>query len=166
MSALLNRRAVSGGRLARMCRRLYDNRLLKPFVGSRRRRRALVVAYALALVAFPLAGLLVEQLWAIAIVGLFYAVGTLMLAVATGGFADKPMGFLDERQRHIRRTLFGDPYLVGVSIGLASGLIVGLTLDASEAVSLGVFMSVFGAAFGLPSMIYAWSMPDHEDEDE
>lgn len=166
MSVLSGGREVAGSRLTRMCRGLYHNRLVAPFVDSRPRRRALVVAYGLSLAAFPLAGLLIGQMWAIAIVGLVYFVGSLMLAVATNGVADKPMRFLDERQRHMRRTLFGDPYVVGVSIGLVGGLLVGLALDASVPVSLGVFMAIFGAAFGLPSMIYAWSLPDLDDEDQ
>lgn len=150
----------------RMCRALYDNPIFKPLVSNRPGRRVLVVCYATVLVAFPVVAWLTGSALAVAVVALPYLVGTLMIAVATGGVLDKPIRRLDERQRQIRRTLFADPYSTGAALGLAGGLIIAFSLQAEDALVLGIFMFVFGLLFGLPTMLYAWSIQDLDDEDQ
>lgn len=140
--------------------------MFRPFVSSRPGRRGLVIGYLMVLVAFPVAGWLTESVVAVAVLGLLYVVATLMIAVATGGVLDKPIRRLDERQRQVRQSLFTDPYATGAALGLAGGLIIAFSLQAEDALALGVFMFVFGLLFGLPSMLYAWSIPDFDDEDQ
>jgi hypothetical protein len=94
-----------------------------------------------------------------------YAAGSVLLAAATGGVLDRPMGSLDERQRHLRRTLFREPYQTGAALGLVGGLVVAVALRAGEGVMLGLLLLVVGVVFGLPSMVLAWRLPDGIDDD-
>lgn len=167
MSTVTGHRAdTKGSRWRRVCRILFNNPLFKPMVSSRKRRRRLAVGYGLILIAFPLVAWLTGSLLAVAVVSLLYLLGTLMIAVATGGILDKPIRILDERQRQARWSLFGDPYATGASLGVAGGLIIAFSLQAEDALALGIFMFVFGFLFGLPAMLYTWSIPDADDEDE
>jgi len=52
---------------------------------------------------------------------------------------NQPLRSLDERQLHLRRSLFREPYATGASLGLAGGL---------------------------PSMVLAWRMPVDLTDDE
>lgn len=140
--------------------------MFKPLLSSRRGRRGVVIGYAMVLFAFPLVSWLTGSVVAVAVLALPYVVVTLMIAVATGGVLDKPIRRLDERQRQARQTLFPDPYATGAALGLAGGLIIAFSLQAEDAVAMGVFMFVFGMLFGLPSMLYAWTIPDFDDEDQ
>lgn len=165
MSAVMDK-SRTPSRWSRICRLLYHSRLLGPLLATSSRRRVLVVLYAAVLAAFPVAAWSTGGMWSVALVGVLYLIGTLLVAVATSGVLDKPMRYLDERQQHVRRSLFRDPYPTGVALGLAGGMIIALSLDASDPVALGVFMFVFGLLFGLPSMLFAWSLSDPDDEDE
>ena len=53
-----------------------------------------------------------------------YAVVTVLLAIATQGLLNRPLGSLDEQQVHVRRSLFREPYGAGVGLGLVGGLVV------------------------------------------
>lgn len=161
-----DRRGSESSWWGRVCRTLYANPLFKPFLSSTRGRRGLVIGYVMILVAFPLASWLTGSVIAVAVIALPYVIATLMIAVATGGVLDKPMRRLDERQRQVRQTIFADPYATGAALGLAGGLVIAFSLQAEDALALGVFMFVFGMLFGLPSMLYAWSIQDVDDEDQ
>ena len=166
-------RAVTEGRRdtksalwSRLCGFFFRSKLLRPLVSTRTGRRSVVVGNGLTLLGFTLGAWLTGSAGAVAALVAPYLVFTLAIAVATGGVLDKPIRYLDERQRQARRSLFGDPYATGAALGLAGGLLIAFSLQAEDALALGVFMSVFGAVFGLPSMVYAWSIPDVDDEDE
>lgn len=167
MSAVTERRSETKSALwSRLCGFFFRSRLLKPFVSTRKGRRSVVVGNGLILLGFTLAAWLTGSVGAVAALVPLFLVGTLAIAVATGGVLDKPMRYLDERQQLARRSQFGDPYSTGAALGLAGGLLIAFSLQGEDALTLGVFMSVFGAVFGLPSMVYAWSIPDVDDEDE
>ena len=167
MSAVTEgRRATKSALWRRLCGFFFRSRLLKPLVSTQRGRRNVVLGNALILSSFTLGAWLTGSVGAVVALVPLYLLATLAMAVATSGVLDKPIRYLDERQRQARRSLFSDPYSTGAALGLAGGLLIAFSLRAEDPLTLGVFMTVFGALFGLPSMIYSWSIPDVDDEDE
>jgi hypothetical protein len=147
------------------CRLLRDSRMMAPF-RSRAGRQRLVGLYLLVLAAPPVVGWLAGQLWVVLLLLLPYAVGSLLLAVATQGLLDRPLRSLDERQLHLRRSLFREPYVTGASLGLAGGLVVAVATQADDALMMGLLLAVFGLVFGTPSMVLAWRIPVDLADDE
>ncbi|MBO3745227.1 hypothetical protein J5X84_04040 [Streptosporangiaceae bacterium NEAU-GS5] len=147
------------------CRKLHDSRMMAPF-RSRAGRRRLVGLYLMVLVALPVAGWLTDQVWVTALLFIPYAVVTLLLAIATEGLLNRPLGSLDERQVNLRRSLFREPYGAGVGLGLAGGLVVAVATLADEALMMGLVIAVLGLLFGLPLMMLAWRMPANPVDDE
>jgi hypothetical protein len=147
------------------CRVLHDSRMMGPF-RSRAGRRRLAGLYLLLLAAVPLVGWLAGRLWVVLLLLIPYAVGSLLLAVATQGLLDRPLRSLDERQLDLRRSLFREPYATGASLGLAGGLVVAVATLAEPALAMGLLVAVFGLVFGLPSMVLAWRMPADLADDE
>jgi hypothetical protein len=144
---------------------LHDSRVMAPFRSRAGRRRA-VGLYLLVLAAVPVVGWLAGQLWVVLLLLIPYAVGSLLLAVATQGLLDRPLRSLDERQLDLRRSLFREPYATGASLGLAGGLVVAVATLAEPALAMGLLVAVFGLVFGLPSMVLAWRMPADLADDE
>ncbi len=149
----------------KVCKFIFSNPVTSPLVSSQARRRVLVFGFVLVLIAFPLAGWLSGSLWAVALVGLLYAAGSLLMAAATQGMLDRPLRALDERQRHVRRSLFREPYMTGAALGIAGGLVIALALQADDALSMGLLLAVFGFVFGLPAMVLAWNLADDVDDE-
>lgn len=147
------------------CRKLHDSRMMAPF-RSRVGRRRLVGLYFLVLVALPVGGWLTNQLWVTALLFVPYAGVTLLLAIATQGLLNRPLGSLDEQQVHLRRSLFREPYGAGVSLGLVGGLVVAMATLADEALMMGLVVADLGLLFGLPLMVLAWRMPANPTDDE
>lgn len=147
------------------CRVLRDSRMMAPF-RSRAGRHRLVGLYLLVLAAPPAVGWLAGQLWAVLLLLIPYAVGSLLLAVTTQGLLDRPLRSLDERQLHLRRSLFREPYVTGATLGLAGGLVVAGATLADDALMMGLLLAVFGLVYGMPSMVLAWRMPADLADDE
>ncbi len=150
----------------RLCRRLYDSWMMAPF-RSRAGRHQLVGLYLVVLAALPAAGWLTGQLWVVALLMIPYAVGSVLLAIATQGLLDRRLRSLDERQVHLRRSLFREPYTTGASFGLVGGLVeVIATMTDNEGLMMGLIVGVFGLLYGIPSMVLAWRMPADLTDDE
>jgi hypothetical protein len=147
------------------CRKLHDSWMMAPF-RSRAGRHRLVGLYLMVLVALPVVGWLTSRLWVTALLFIPYAVVTLLLAIATQGLLNRPLGSLDERQVHLRRSLFREPYGAGVGLGLVGGLVVAVATLADEALMMGLVIAVLGLLFGLPLMVLAWRMPANDTDDE
>jgi hypothetical protein len=147
------------------CRVLHDSRMMAPF-RSRAGRHRLVGLYLLVLAALPVVGWLAGQLWVALLLLIPYAVGSLLLAVATRGLLDRPLRSLDERQLHLRRSQFREPYTTGATLGLAGGLVVAVATLADDALTMGLLLAVFGLVYGIPSMVLAWRMPADLADDE
>jgi hypothetical protein len=150
---------------AAACRKLHDSSMMAPF-RSRAGRRWLVGMYLVVLVALPVGGWLTSELWVPAVLLIPYAGMTLLLAIATQGLLNRPLGSLDEQQVHLRRSLFREPYGVGVSLGLVGGLAVAVATMADEALAMGLVVAVLGLLFGLPLIVLAWRMPASPTDDE
>jgi hypothetical protein len=147
------------------CRTLCDSRIMAPF-RSRAGRHRLVGLYLTVLAALPVAGWLTGHTWVVALVLIPYAAGSVLLAVTTQGLLDRPLRSLDERQLHLRRSLFREPYPTGASLGLVGGLVVAVATRADDALMMGLVLLVFGLVYGLPSMVLAWRMPAALTDDE
>jgi hypothetical protein len=147
------------------CRKLNDSWMMAPF-RSRAGRRRLVGLYFMVLVALPVAGWLTDQLWVTALLFIPYAAVTLLLSVSTQGLLNRPLGALDEQQLHLRRSLFREPYGVGVSLGLVGGIVVAVATLFDEALMMGLVVAVLGLLFGLPLMVLGWRMPADPTDDE
>jgi hypothetical protein len=147
------------------CRTLHDSRMMAPF-RSRAGRQRLVGLYLLVLAALPVVGWLAGQLWVVALLLIPYAAGSLLLAIATQGLLDRPLTSLDERQLHLRRSLFREPYMTGASLGLVGGLVVAVATLADDALTMGVLIDVFGLLYGMPLIVLAWRMPEDLANDE
>jgi hypothetical protein len=147
------------------CRMLRDSPIMAPF-RLRAGRHRLVGLYLTMLAALPVVGWLTGPLWVAPLLLIPYAVGSLLLAVTTQGLMDRPLRSLDERQLHLRRSLFREPYATGASLGLAGGIVVALATRADDALMMGLLLAVFGLVYGLPSMVLAWRMPADLTEDE
>src|SRR5262252_1484092 len=132
------------------CRVVHASRVMTPF-RSRAGRRRLVGLFLLVLAAFPILGWLTDQAWVVALNLVPYAIGSVLLGVATQGMLDRPVRSLDERQVHLRRGLFREPYHTGAVLGLAGGLVVAAAARLGDAPRLGLFLLVVGFVFGLPS---------------
>lgn len=145
------------------CRTLFGERFEALRTKSARRR--LSVAYVAVAVAFPLAGHLMREMWAVLAVLLAFGAVTVLLGIATRGIFDKPLRYLDERQRHMRLTVIGNPYFVGVAMGLAGGLVVAASFEQPDPVMAGWVLAVNAALFGLPAVIGAWTFPGEVDDD-
>src|SRR4051812_8776933 len=92
-------------RWTQVCRMLGNSRMMAPF-RSRAGRHRLVGLYLLVLAALPVVGWLAGQLWMVLLLLIPYVIGSLLLAVATQGMLDRPLRSLDERQLHLRRSVF------------------------------------------------------------
>jgi hypothetical protein len=149
----------------RACRRLHDSRITAPF-RSRTGRQRLVGLYLVVLAALPVMGWLTGQLWAVLLLLVPYAIGSLLLGIATQGLLDRPLRSLDERQVYLRRSLFREPYTTGASLGLVGGLVVAVATLADEALMMGLVVTVLGLVYGVPSMALAWRMPENPAGDE
>ena len=147
------------------CRMLRESRMMTPF-RSRAGRQRVVGLYLLALAAPLVVGWLTGQLWVVLLLLIPYAVGSLLLAVTTQGLLDRPLRSLDERQLHLRRSLFREPYVTGATVGLAGGLAVAVATLADDALTMGLLVAVFGLVYGIPSMVLAWRMPADLADDE
>ena len=143
--------------------RIYDRPWFAPF-RTRRGRRRLVIAYLFAIVALPIIGSLSGRVWVVFVAMVPYAVGSVLLAVSIRGLFDHPMLSLDERQRHLRQTVFSNPYYAGATAGLAAGMIVWAAAGLDDASGVGWVVGAFGLLFGLPSMAVALRLPDEEDD--
>jgi hypothetical protein len=150
---------------ARACRRLHDSRMMAPF-RSRAGRHRLVGLYLTVLAALPVMGWLTGQLWVVLLLLIPYAIGSLLLGIATQGLLDRSLRSLDERQVHVRRTLFREPYATGASLGLVGGLVVAVATMAEEALAMGLVVAVLGLLYGVPPMVLAWRMPANPADDE
>jgi len=150
---------------ARTCRRLHDSRMMAPFQ-SRTGRHRLVGLYLITLAALPVMGWLTGQLWVVLLLLIPYATGSLLLGIATQGLLDRPLRSLDERQVHLRRSLFRDPYTTGATLGLVGGLVVAVATLADDTLLLGLLVAVLGLLYGAPSMVLAWRMPANLPDDE
>jgi hypothetical protein len=147
------------------CRVLRDSRMMAPFRSHAGRRR-LVGLYLMVLAALPVVGWITGQLWVVLLLLIPYAVGSLLLGVTTQGLLDRPLRSLDERQLHLRRSLFREPYATGAGFGLVGGLLVAVATRAEPALMMGLVVAVFGLIYGLPSMVLAWRMPVDLNDDE
>jgi hypothetical protein len=148
-----------------ICRGLHHSWIMAPF-RSRAGRRRLVGLYLLVLAAFPVLGWITGQDWVVSLLLLPYAAGSLLLGVTTQGLLDRPFKHLDERQQHLRRSLFREPYVTGATIGIAGGILVAVATQAEFGLMIGILFAVFGFIFGLPSMVLAWRMPADPTDDE
>ena len=146
-----------------ICRRLYSHRMYQPF-RLQRRRRLLVLAMAVIVVAYPLVGLL-GNVWAVIALLVPHAAVVLALGAATQGMLDRPIASLDERQREQRLTLFRDPYVTGVTLGLAGGVSIVAIDDIDDALATGILMAVIALLYTLPTMLLAWRLPDDIDDE-
>lgn len=149
----------------RVCATVFSHPSLRR-LRTRRARRWLVGGVVLALIAMPLAGWLSGELWPVLGLMLPWALLSVALAASLEGLFDRPLSKLDERQRHLRQTVFREPYMFGATLGLAGGLMVAVALTLSEGLSLGVMLAVVGTITLLPSMAVAWRLPDEVDHGE
>lgn len=156
---------VEGGWLTRMCRTVFGHGRFAP-LRTRSGRRWLSIAYLAVTFAFPLVGYAVGEVWAVLAVLLAFAVTSILMTGATGAMFDKPLSRLDERERHVRQTVFANPYFVGGAVGLAGGLIVAWALNQPEPVTAGWFLGVNAFVFGLPSVVVCWTLPDEVDDED
>jgi len=130
---------------------------------TRTRRRALVAVAEVALGAFAAAAMMDAGLVAIGLSGLIVAIATIAVGGATYGLADLPMRSLDEQQRHMRLSMFSDPYAVGATVGVAGGMLIGANLGGEREL---VIVPFFIAIFALPAYVLAWKLPDEAADDE
>lgn len=149
---------------ARACHALAGHPVFGIF-GSRRNRRLLVIGFALVLAAMPLVGWLTDRVWAVLVLFVPFAIGALVLAGANHGLFDRPVSRLDERERQLRQSIFGDPYAVGATFGLLAGMATVAALDRSDAVMMGILVPVVSGLYLIPGMVLAWKTPDEVDDE-
>lgn len=150
--------------LARTCRAIAHHPAFEP-LRVQRNRRLLVVAHVTVLVAMPLVGWLTGRLWVVLILFVPFAAGGILLGGATRGLLDRPVASLDERERHIRLTIFPEPYSVGATFGLVAGMVTITAFDRSDPVMMGMLVPTVSGLFLIPVMVLAWRMPDELDEE-
>lgn len=155
--------AIHKARWVAVCRWLYSDPAFEVF-RSRRPRRGLVGALLLVLAAFPVVGWVTDQTWAVMLVLIPFAAASLLVGAATQGLLDHPLGSLDERQVHVRRTIFREPYMTGAALGLAGGLTIAVATRVDEGLGMGLVLVALGVVMGVPSMVLAWTMPDEDDD--
>ncbi len=149
---------------ARLCRALAHHPAFAPF-RTQRNRRLLVVGYALLLVAMPIVGWITDQLWAVLLLFLPFAVGGILLGGANQGLLDRPLSRLDEREREIRQNIFREPYGVGATFGLVAGMIAMASFGQSDAKMMGILVPTMSGLFLIPAMVLAWRTPDEVDDE-
>lgn len=147
-----------------LCRRFYENPRFEVLRTTRNRRR-IVALYVLSLAALPATAWATGQFWAVMVSFALWQFAVLALGLATRGLTEKPMKYLDERERHARQSMFREPYWVGAIAGLGGGLVMADSFNASEAMSTALFFLVFGVLWGLPNTAMALRLPEEESDD-
>lgn len=156
--------SISRSAWARLCRVLSHHPLFRPF-RIQRNRRLLVIGYILVLAAMPLVGWLTDQVWAVLVLFIPFALGGILLGGANQGLLDRPIHRLDERERQLRQTIFSDGFSVGATAGLLSGMVAMVAFDQSDALMMGLLVAALSGLFLLPAMVLAWRMPDEVDDE-
>lgn len=147
-----------------LCRRFYDNPRFGALRTTKNRRR-IVALYVLSLAALPLAAWATDQVWAVMASYTLWVIAVFALGLATRGLTEKPMKYLDERERHARQSVFREPYWVGATAGLGGGLAMSASFNTSEAMSAALLLLVFGVLWGLPNTAMALRLPEEEPDD-
>lgn len=147
-----------------LCRRFYENPRFEVLRTTRNRRR-IVALYALSLAALPATAWATGQFWAVMVSFALWQIAVLALGLATRGLTEKPVKYLDERERHARQSVFKEPYWVGAIAGLVGGLAVAVSSNVSEAMSAALLLLVFGVLWGLPNTAIALQLPEEEPDD-
>lgn len=155
----------SSGFLRAACRVLFGHPLVRWF-NSRGRRRVLVAGYVLLLALFPTVTSMTNQLWPALVLLLPTVIASLLLGGVTDGLFDRPLSALDERQRHLRHTVFTNPYLTGASLGIAAGLLLAVALGSDRPATTGWSVAMLMLVFTLPTIVLAWKLPAEVDDGE
>lgn len=156
---------ASAGSLRAACRVLFGHPLVRWF-NSRRRRRGLVGGYVLLLALFPTVTSMTDQLWPAMVLLLPVVIASFLLGGVTDGLFDRPLSTLDERQRHLRHTVFANPYFTGASVGIAAGLVVAAALGSDQSANTGWSVAMLMLVFILPTIVLAWKLPAEVDDGE
>lgn len=149
---------------SRLCHALAGHRAVGP-LRVRRNRRILVVAWVAVLAAMPVVGWLTDRVWAVLALFIPFAAGAFLVAGANHGVLDRPLSRLDERERQVRQSIFGDPYAVGATFGLLAGMATIAALGRSDALMMGVLVPAVSGLYLVPGMVLAWRTPDEVDDD-
>lgn len=150
--------------LIRSCRAFYEHERWEP-LQTGRNRKLISIAYVVMLGMVPLIAWLTDSLWLVMITYVIWVIPLVLLGLSTRGLTDRPMRHLDERERAWRRTVFSEPYWVGVVAGLFAALLLSFSFDTSEAKTNAILFVVFGVLWGIPNLTLAWRLPDGTSDD-
>jgi hypothetical protein len=130
---------------------------------TRSRRRGLVILVIGSLALFAWAIVTEASRWPLAASALPAVISLLAIGTATYGLADRSIGSLDEQQRHMRLSLFSDPFAAGAVIGMAGG--VGSMIAVERGYDL-LGAPIVALVFAVPALVMAWKLPDELVDDE
>ena len=130
---------------------------------TRRLRRGLVIFTVGSLALFAWAIVTELGRWPLAASALPAVASMLAIGTATYGLADRSIHSLDEQQRHMRLSLFSDPYAAGAVAGIAAG--VTAMIGGQRGYDL-LGAPIVALVFAVPALVMAWKLPDELGDGE
>lgn len=128
------------------------------------RRRLVVSFYLVVLVIPPVAIWSGSDVSSLLLLAISMLIG-MALGIAVRGIADKPDGYLDERQLQLRNAAYFRAYWICAVIAVASAAGMARVWQHDQVLGYAVFVSLVMLITVQPTLMLAWVLPDDDDED-